>query len=80
MVAGYTGTQPRAPYTCIGDTVNLAARLGAHTKQVGRSVWFDGQVRLALGPTSAPDEQGPVLFKGRSDPTAVWALGPRSAA
>ena len=32
MVAGYTGTQQRATYTCIGDTVNLAARLEAHTK------------------------------------------------
>ena len=27
MVAGYAGTQTRATYTCIGDTVNLAARL-----------------------------------------------------
>jgi class 3 adenylate cyclase len=27
MVAGYAGTNERATYTCIGDTVNLAARL-----------------------------------------------------
>ena len=79
MVAGYTGTQQRATYTCIGDTVNLAARLEAHTKQVGRSILFDEQVRLALGTTFAPDDLGPVLFKGKSEPTAVWALGPRSA-
>ena len=31
MVAGYTGTNERATYTCIGDTVNLAvAARGAH--------------------------------------------------
>ena len=36
MVAGYTGTQQRATYTCIGDTVNLAARLEAHTKVAQR--------------------------------------------
>ena len=36
VVAGYTGTQERATYTCIGDTVNLAARLEAHTKEAGR--------------------------------------------
>jgi len=36
MVAGYTGTKARATYTCIGDTVNLAARLEAHTKLAQR--------------------------------------------
>ena len=38
VVAGYTGTQHRATYTCVGDTVNVAARLESHTKVVdGRS-------------------------------------------
>ena len=32
--------------------------------------------RQALGATFAPDELGPVLFKGKSEPTLVWALGP----
>ena len=27
VIAGYTGTEQRATYTCVGDTVNLAARL-----------------------------------------------------
>ena len=35
VVAGYTGTQKRATYTCIGDTVNLAARLEAQPKACG---------------------------------------------
>ena len=78
MVAGYTGTQQRATYTCIGDTVNLAARLEAHTKQVNRSILLDGAACVALGPSFAPDNMGPVLFKGKSEPTAVWALGPHS--
>src|SRR5262245_30244748 len=30
MIAGYTGTKARATYTCIGDTVNLAARIEQH--------------------------------------------------
>ena len=37
MVAGYTGTQARATYTCIGDTVNLAARLETQTKSAGHA-------------------------------------------
>jgi len=36
-MAGYTGTNERATYTCIGDTVNLAARLETHTKVVQRA-------------------------------------------
>ena len=34
VIAGYTGTQNRATYTCVGDTVNVAARLEAHTKEL----------------------------------------------
>ncbi len=48
MVAGYTGTQQRATYTCIGDTVNLAARLEAHTKVARRAILIDDATRAAL--------------------------------
>src|SRR5207245_6762532 len=41
MVAGYTGTNQRATYTCIGDTVNLAARLETHTKVAQRAILID---------------------------------------
>src|SRR5688572_13863708 len=34
VIAGYTGTQHRATYTCVGDTVNIAARIEEHTKAV----------------------------------------------
>jgi len=76
MVAGYTGTQQRATYTCIGDTVNLAARLEAHTKVMGRAILLDAAARAALGETFAPDAMGEVIFKGKSVATPVFALGP----
>ena len=76
MVAGYTGTQQRATYTCIGDTVNLAARLEAHTKVMGRAILLDGAACEGLGGGFAPDAMGPVVFKGKSEATAVYALGP----
>ena len=76
MVAGYTGTQARATYTCIGDTVNLAARLEAHTKVMGRAILLDGAARKSLGADFAPDAMGSVVFKGKAEATAVYALGP----
>ncbi|MFH1086262.1 MAG: response regulator [Chloroflexota bacterium] len=60
VIAGYTGTMRRATYTCVGDTVNLAARLEAYTKEVGQPILIDeatyagmnGAVpAVALGPT-----------------------------
>ncbi len=49
VIAGYTGTQNRATYTCVGDTVNLAARLEAHTKTAGFPILIDEATRSALG-------------------------------
>ena len=45
VVAGYTGTHNRATYTCVGDTVNVAARLEAHTKELGRPILIDENTR-----------------------------------
>src|SRR5215217_5890082 len=48
LVAGYTGTQQRATYTCIGDGVNLAARLEAHTKVALRAILVDADTCAEL--------------------------------
>jgi adenylate cyclase len=48
VIAGYTGTLRRATYTCVGDTVNLAARLEAHTKVVGRPLLIDEGTYLGM--------------------------------
>jgi class 3 adenylate cyclase len=74
VVAGYTGTHQRATYTCVGDTVNLAARLEAYTKEAGRAVLFDGATRAALGPGGRVDSLGDVQLKGKAGPVAVFAL------
>ncbi|MBE2244863.1 MAG: adenylate/guanylate cyclase domain-containing response regulator [Burkholderiaceae bacterium] len=74
VIAGYTGTQQRATYTCIGDTVNLAARLEAHTKVAHRAVLIDAATRDAVGNALAADALGPVPFKGKAEPVEVHAV------
>jgi adenylate cyclase len=74
MVAGYTGTQQRATYTCVGDTVNLAARLEAHTKQAGKPVLLDGAARAGLGDSFVLEALGPTAVAGKREAVEVWAL------
>jgi adenylate cyclase len=74
VVAGYTGTQSRATYTCIGDTVNLAARLETHTKEAGRGILIDGATRRALGTAVAVEALGGVHLKGKAAAVDVFAV------
>ena len=74
VIAGYTGTQQRATYTCVGDTVNLAARLEAHTKVAGHGVLMDENSRTALTGRLPTLSLGEVQFKGKAVAVPVFAL------
>ena len=74
MVAGYTGTNQRATYTCIGDTVNLAARLETHTKVAHRTILIDQTTRSALSERIAVEPLGPVPFKGKAAAVEIFAV------
>jgi adenylate cyclase len=76
MVAGYTGTRERATYTCVGDTVNLAARLEAHTKLAGWPILIDTRTREALPADVQIETLGPYQFKGKTVQTEVFAVLP----
>jgi class 3 adenylate cyclase len=78
VIAGYTGTARRVTYTCVGDTVNLAAHLEAHTKVLGRPILIDEQVRAGLSSAIRIDEHGPVQFKTRTQPVRVYSVVPGS--
>jgi class 3 adenylate cyclase len=75
MVAGYTGTNERATYTCVGDTVNLAARLESHTKVAARAILIDLATREGVGDRIAVEPLGPVALKGKAAPVEVFAVG-----
>ena len=73
VIAGFTGTQQRVTYTCVGDTVNLAAHLEAHTKVVGRPILIDENTRAGL--------DGGIRRRRRSVPrsSSRGASSPRSS-
>ena len=74
MIAGYTGTNERATYTCIGDTVNLASRLEAHTKIADRTILIDGATRDGLREAMSVEALGAVAIRGKSQPVDVYAV------
>ncbi len=75
MVAGYTGTNQRATYTCIGDTVNLAARLETHTKVAQRTILIDQATRSALSERVTVEPLGQVPLKGKAMPVDIFSVG-----
>jgi len=75
MVAGYTGTEKRATYTCIGDTVNLAARLEAHTRVANCAILVDAATCAELGDGVPVEALGSAQFKGKAAPVDIFAIG-----
>jgi adenylate cyclase len=74
MIAGYTGTTSRATYTCVGDAVNVAARLESHTKEIHRGIAACGATFAALADRIAMERLEPVTLKGKSTHTDVYAI------
>ena len=74
VIAGYTGTLRRATYTCVGDTVNLAARLEAHTKVVGEPILIDESTRNSLSNAILVKDEGMFTIKGKTDDVHVYSV------
>ena len=74
MIAGFTGTQNRATYTCVGDTVNLAARIEDYTKQAGKPILIDKFTREGLPASVKVESLGDVMFKGKHQAVNVFAV------
>jgi class 3 adenylate cyclase len=74
LVAGFTGTQQRMTYTGVGDTVNLAAHLEAHTKVLGRPILIDENTREGLGEGFRVESHGPTRLKTRSQAVSIYSI------
>jgi len=74
VIAGYTGTEHRATYTCVGDTVNVAARIEAHTKEAGKPILIDQFTREGLSDDVRAEALGEVVFKGKQQPIHIFSV------
>ncbi|MEW9920261.1 adenylate/guanylate cyclase domain-containing protein [Marimonas sp. MJW-29] len=74
VVAGYAGTDQRATYTCVGNTVNRAARLEAHTKVAECALLIDEGTRAALDGQTVLNAISGVHLKGFADPIDVYSV------
>jgi adenylate cyclase len=74
VVAGYAGVESRATYLCVGDIVNLSARLEAHTKVVKRPIIIDEDTRTQLNGSIDVELLGEELFKGKTLPVKVFSV------
>jgi adenylate cyclase len=74
VIAGYTGTQRRATYTCVGDTVNLAARLESHTKIAGHPLLIDECTRQSLSDAIHVLDLGRVQIKGKAQEVRIFSV------
>ena len=74
VIAGFTGTQHRATYTCVGDAVNLAARIEDHTKVAKQPILIDQHTRAALPNDIAVEALGLVTFKGKQQAVEIFTV------
>jgi len=71
-LAGSIGTEGRAEYTVIGDTVNLASRICSNTP--GGQVWIGPQTYEQVKTIVESVELAPQSFKGKAEPVIVYRV------
>ena len=71
---GDYGSESKLDYTCVGDVVNLAARLESANKQFGTGIMVSGPTRDAAGHELVFRPLGVIQVKGQHVGTRVYEL------
>lgn len=71
---GVVGAEERLEYTVIGDTVNLASRLEAKTKELRASLLVSEATLRLIGERYVAENLGEITVKGKQQPVRVFAI------
>jgi adenylate cyclase len=73
-VVGNIGSKQHMEYTAVGDTVNLAARLEAATREIDAPILVSENTYVAVRPAFKWRSVGDLQVKGREDKVGAYAV------
>ena len=74
VVVGNMGSSQRFDYTCLGDGVNLAARLEGQTKPYGVKLIVGPQTAESVGTVYQVVELDLIAVKGKTEPARIYTV------